>query len=369
MLRREEYKMKKNMKIYIWGTGKIATQYMACNEIPNENLCGFIETQKSKNIFCNKPVLTPDDVVDKEYDYIIVCVYDYANEIFDLCNHIGLDKNKIILLKNWMWNNGESISSLTPPTRCCKKINDVQENVQNEFPLLYNKYIKENDIFANQFIVVSRNGYDLLDDNILISKDEFLNLDYQKDYFRFRTFELVANEILDNNVKGNVAELGVFRGAFSKMINLKFPNKMLYMFDTFESFDREEFEKEVNLKRVPDTFYETFKQTDENYVLSIMPYPDKCKICKGFFPKTTKGVEEEKFAFVSIDVDFEQSIFEGLKFFYPRLNNGGMIFIHDYNNRYLEGVKIAIHRYENEIGVKLRKVPLADEGGTIVIVK
>lgn len=153
------------------------------------------------------------------------------------------------------------------------------------------------------------------------------------------------------------------------MINLKFPNKMLYMFDTFESFDREEFEKEVNLKRVPDTFYETFKQTDENYVLSIMPYPDKCRICKGFFPKTTKGVEEEKFAFVSIDVDFEQSIFEGLKFFYPRLNNGGVIFIHDYNNRYLEGVKIAIHRYENEIGVKLRKVPLADEGGTIVIVK
>ena len=87
--------MKKNMKIYIWGTGKIATQYMACNEIPNENLCGIIETQKSKNIFCNKPVLTPDDVVDKEYDYIIVCVYDYANEIFDLCNHIGLDKIKL----------------------------------------------------------------------------------------------------------------------------------------------------------------------------------------------------------------------------------------------------------------------------------
>ena len=46
--------MKKNMKIYIWGTGKIATQYIGCNEIPNENLCGFIETKKSKNIFCNK---------------------------------------------------------------------------------------------------------------------------------------------------------------------------------------------------------------------------------------------------------------------------------------------------------------------------
>lgn len=40
--------MKKNMKIYIWGTGKIATQYIGCNEIPNENLCGFIETKKVK---------------------------------------------------------------------------------------------------------------------------------------------------------------------------------------------------------------------------------------------------------------------------------------------------------------------------------
>ena len=42
--------MKKNMKIYIWGTGKMATQYIGCNEIPNENLCGFIETKKSKNM-------------------------------------------------------------------------------------------------------------------------------------------------------------------------------------------------------------------------------------------------------------------------------------------------------------------------------
>lgn len=153
------------------------------------------------------------------------------------------------------------------------------------------------------------------------------------------------------------------------MINCKFPKKTLYMFDTFESFDKKEFEKEVSLKRVPDSFYETFKQTDENYVLSIMPYPDKCKICKGFFPDTTRDLKETKFAFVSIDVDFEQSIYEGLKFFYPRLNDGGMIFVHDYNNRYLEGVKVAVHRYENEIGIKLKKVPLADEGGTVIVVK
>ena len=359
----------KSKKVYIWGTGKIAKQYIQCNEISQESVIGFIETEKSKDYFWNKPVFTPNEILDKNYDYIIVCVYNYGNEIFDLCRKIGLDTNKIILLRNWMWSDGESISGNKPPMKCCKKVNENQIDVQNIFPVLYKKYIEENDILAKQFIVASRNGYDLLDNNIMIMKEGFLDFDYQKDYFRFRTFELVANEILNNNIDGDVAELGVFRGAFSKMINCKFPKKTLYMFDTFESFDKEEFEKEVSLKRVPDSFYETFKQTDENYVLSIMPYPDKCKICKGFFPDTTRDLKETKFAFVSIDVDFEQSIYEGLKFFYPRLTDGGMIFVHDYNNRYLEGVKVAVHRYENEIGIKLKKVPLADEGGTVILVK
>ena len=68
-------------------------------------------------------------------------------------------------------------------------------------------------------------------------------------------------------------------------------------------------------------------------------------------------------------MDFEDSIYEGIKFFYARLNEGGYIFIHDYNNSSLKGVRKAVQRYEQNEKVFLKKVPIADWAGTLVIVK
>ena len=52
--------------------------------------------------------------------------------------------------------------------------------------------------------------------------------------------------------------------------------------------------------------------------MNKMTVPENCVIRKGLFPDTAVGLEE-KFIFVSIDVDFENSTYEGLKYFYPRL--------------------------------------------------
>ena len=123
------------------------------------------------------------------------------------------------------------------------------------------------------------------------------------------------------------------------MINTKFQDKTLYLFDTFESFDVDEFHNEIKNGRVPEYFLEEFKDTNVEYVLGNMPYPNRCIIRKGLFPQTAAGLENEKYAFVSIDVDFEKSILVGLRYFYPRLVCGGAIFVHDYNNRFLESVK------------------------------
>ena len=105
-------------------------------------------------------------------------------------------------------------------------------------------------------------------------------------------------------------------------------------------------------------------------MLGNLPYPDKAVVCKGFFPESiTEEAGKEKYAFVSLDVDFEESTFEGLKFFYPRLSEGGYIFIHDYNTYYLKGVKAAVKRYEEFIGQKLKAIPIADRAGTLIIMK
>ena len=55
-------------------------------------------------------------------------------------------------------------------------------------------------------------------------------------------------------------------------------------------------------------------------------YRTNTVVIEGYFPETTVGLEDERFAFVSLDTDLYKPIYEGLKFFYPRLNPGGIIF-------------------------------------------
>ena len=140
------------------------------------------------------------------------------------------------------------------------------------------------------------------------------------------------------------------------------------MFDTFESFDRQEFCNDPSSAVSDEKFYEMFKDTSIEKVLGIMPYRERCVIRKGFFPETAAGLEDETFAFVSIDVDLESPIYNSLEFFYPRLQKGGILFIHDYTCHSLSGVRKAVSRYEKENG-PLLKVPIADNGGTLIVLK
>lgn len=356
------------MQVYIWGTGRITSSYLEQNELDMEDIIGFVETKRSKNFFMGKKVFEPSEIVHrKDFDYILVCVYYYGKEIFDTCRKIGIDTKKLVLVDNWEWADGTNRTEFMRV--CCRKINEDNIGIEQVFPKLYEMYSKEIEIQSKRYIVISRNGYDLRDKDAVILRDGFQTQEYQTDYFRYRTFELMANEVIRRNVEGNVAEVGVFTGIFSKMINTKFPDKKLYLFDTFDSFDEDEFQEELSQGRCPETFLEGFKNTNVEKVLSIMPHPDNCIVRKGLFPDTAEGLEKERYAFVSIDVDFEKSILAGLRYFYPRLSEGGAIFLHDYNNRFLEGVKKAVHTYEQETGSRLLTVPLADEGGTLVVVK
>lgn len=191
---------------------------------------------------------------------------------------------------------------------------------------------------------------------------------YTTDYNRIRTFELIADEIISHNIVGSVAELGVFKGDFSKYINSFFKDRKCYLFDTFEGFRDSEAIKEKEAGNCGEAFIERFKDTSLEKVLKIMPYPNNI-ICKqGLFPESLNGLDDI-FAFVSIDVDFEEAIWDGLSYFYPRLSKNGYIFVHDYNSSTLRGVRNAIQRYEKKYNVSIAKVPIPDLCGTLVITK
>ncbi len=224
--------------------------------------------------------------------------------------------------------------------------------------------------FEYDFIIISnihgKAVYKQLTEDLKIKKENIIDY-YHNQIFdeRIASLRQVADEIYENGVRGNVAELGVFQGEFAKYMNESFHDRKLYLFDTFSGFNEKDIliEQEGNHS---NSRIGEFENTNVELVMSKMMYKDNCIVKQGYFPESTVGVEDT-FAFVSLDVDLYAPILEGLKYFYPRMESGGYIFVHDYNSTRYHGVKKAVREYCKEHGVKY--VPISDLCGSVVIMK
>ncbi len=169
--------------------------------------------------------------------------------------------------------------------------------------------------------------------------------------------ESISCIVNTRKIDGAVAELGVYRGDFAKVINEIFSDRKLYLFDTFEGFPEEdlsyEFENGLLTNEVG-----RLANTSVDYVLGKLPFPSNCVIRKGYFPATSNGLESEKFVFVNIDVDLYKPIKAGLEFFWPRMARGGYILVHDYFSNAYAGTKLAIEEFAKKEGIGF--VPIGD---------
>lgn len=335
--------------VVIWGIGERTDYYMKYGYFQECDIAAFIDTYKYGESYHGITVYAPSEIerLSDQSDFVIIAT-QFFSEVYEQCLAHKVPRNKII-----------PTDFVNEPFVYC----DLGV-IRSFSELLYH------DMLLNQYRLIKVNEKDLTDQNRLIGREKFNHNHYISDYFRYRTFEFAAEQIVEEKITGAAAELGVFRGVFSALINQKLPDRKLYLFDTFEGFMKEEAEKETKLGRCDERFYDFHMNTSVNRMLDHMQEPSMCTVCKGFFPDSiTEEANQERYAFVSVDVDFEDSMFEGLKFFFPRLAEGGFIFIHDYNSAFLGGVKNAVKRYEANAGIKLKKVPLADRAGTLVITK
>lgn len=174
----------------------------------------------------------------------------------------------------------------------------------------------------------------------------------------------VAERMDKERIEGAVAEAGVFRGEFAKEINRFFCKRKCYLFDTFEGFDEKDFAYEEEESMTEDAKH--LRKTSENLVRDKMPYKDMVVIRKGYFPDTTVGLDE-KFCFVNLDMDLYRPTLEGLRYFYPRLSDNGIIVIHDYFTEIYPNIEKALDDFEKELGVRLRKMPIGDDISIAII--
>lgn len=185
-----------------------------------------------------------------------------------------------------------------------------------------------------------------------------------RDKLRFYFFWFQIERLKNENVKGDFAELGVYKGKIANIIYEMDKNRVLHLFDTFKGFD----EKDLLLERKQvDKFnIAEFSDTSLEGVKNYINGSEKIIFHPGHFPETTAGLENDFFSFVHLDADLYASTLAGLNFFYPRLSPGGVIVIHDYNHNW-EGVKKAVKEFMPNIPESLIELP--DIQGSAMIIK
>ena len=298
-------------KILVFGIGIVSDDYLNAFPDIEPNVIGFLVTSnKYCKRFRNKPVYGLSQLKLLAYDEVHV-----ANSHFDTVNqvlHEGIAKEKIVLcyiglVKEYKEHYG---------------ILDVRFNLPAVLTSkLFHSSIPETECFS------------------FMSNQIFIN----KDYCRLGMLYLLMQEVKNRKVAGELAELGVYKGDFSKYLNREFSDKKLYLFDTFDGFPQDHLFENVTkgYSSAEDIVNSSFSDTSVKTVMDKMLYPEQVVICKGVFPNTIpKNSGDIRYAIVSLDCDLYSPILEGLRYFYPRLSSGGYIMIHDYNNiKFSRGIK------------------------------
>jgi len=158
---------------------------------------------------------------------------------------------------------------------------------------------------------------------------------------------LVNISKMTSELKGCIAEVGVYKGgSLLKLVN-EFPNDQIYGFDTFEGMPEV---SEYDNIHIEGDFYDTSFGEVKNLFINN----SNVTILKGEFPKTNSNIVKDKmFKFVHLDVDIYSSYKLGLEFFYPRMVKGGIILCDDYNAGSCLGAKTAVDEFVNKHGLTL----------------
>jgi len=315
------------MGIYVWGTGCGASELIE-QGLSLERISAFVDSYPSGETFLGKPVLLPEQLRLGDCELLIVTTR-HTDAVAKRCAQLGIPESKLLFLKN-----NYELSDRNTPCAIAQA-------------LLGEELLKK--LLPKQRIVPTPSQ---------LSDSQLPQRDLTNDYVRLATLELLCRRLVE--VPGAAAELGVYRGFFARCINLLLPERKLYLFDSFEGFGEE--------ANASESFQAAHANTTVEKVLDIMPHRSMVTVKPGFFPESLNGLEET-FCLVSLDVDFAQTTLEGLRYFWPRLQKGGYLMLHDWGSPSLPGVAQALKAYEKEIRASIPGIPLCDVGGTLVLCK
>ena len=143
-----------------------------------------------------------------------------------------------------------------------------------------------------------------------------------------------------------------------------------HVFDSFEgglsNKDNEDENLRVKLTKVQIKKEKMIFSNSEKEVRDLLSNFKFVKLYPGWIPDRFTEVSDCNFSFVFIDLDLYQPTLYSLEFFYPRIADGGVIVIDDYESSQFPGVKTAVNNLLNK---NEPNFTFADSMGSFIIVK
>ncbi len=175
---------------------------------------------------------------------------------------------------------------------------------------------------------------------------------------RYLSLIQLVKYICSQNLSGDIAECGSFQGHSAHIIATLLKqnniNKQLHIFDSFEGLSRrnEEFDLAKNNLSEEAITEEIgrFKFSLEGLKENLREF-NFIKYYKGWIPERFHEIEDKRFCFVHIDLDLYDPILASLNFFYPRLENGGVMVIDDYGYTHFQGAEKAFKEFFSDKNV------------------
>lgn len=141
---------------------------------------------------------------------------------------------------------------------------------------------------------------------------------------------------------GAMAEAGVFAGGTARLICEAKGDAPLHLFDVFELLQAPaDPAADASAAAELRGHFGAVHGTREGVERLLAPYPG-VHLHPGIFPGTARGLEDERFSFVHLDLDLETGTRDALAFFHPRLLPGGILVGDDHQD---DGVRRAFEAY------------------------
>lgn len=190
---------------------------------------------------------------------------------------------------------------------------------------------------------------------------------------RFFILYQIARDACRQNPSLDMVECGCFHGHSTYMLARVLQENgfegQLHVFDAFEgglsaftAADESEF-FQTDEQKAAITHH--FKSDREQVIALLAPFKF-VRFYPGWIPERFNEVADRRLGFLSLDVDLYEPTRDSLSFFFPRLVEGGTVFLDDYGYyRTFPGARKAVDEYL--AGVPHRHLLRMPLGGAIII--